>query len=489
MALTLVAVHAYRGHWIGDFWEHSAVVRELATHPTSPRHPLLLVDAPHAFANPYALLVAVLCRLTGASSVTGLAVASIANLLMLFVALRAFVRQFAAEHEEAVGFYLLLFTLLLWGPEPWDFSGFFHINVLSHALAYPSACAFWVSLLLLVLNQKGITERRPRLLVASIPMTAFVLLVHPAAFLFLATGVVAIAIDGWQRRTEALVSVTCLGIGALVALTWPYFPLWELLTHSAAAFNANNEAMYSRPLLRTWPALLGVPLLRVEARRSGGRVMALWFTMLLGIYLLGFVAARYNYGRVLVFLVFLLHFQLAGFVARIERKVATRQAGLPRVLVFGTVAIACILLSAPSLTATARDTLFAGRTSAGYAILGREVGQYDVMMADLGTGWIAASFGGKLVSAQHPLAFVSEREQRARRTDVRTFFDAATGQRERIALLRKHRVSYLLAPRGVEPDSAVVSAGTLRALGETVHEDDRLLLVRVDRHGWQASAP
>ena len=41
----------------------------------------------------------------------------------------------------------------------------------------------------------------------------------------------------------------------------------------------------------------------------------------------------------------------------------------------------------------------------------------------------------------------------------------------------------------IEPDSAVVSAGTLRALGETVHEDDRLLLVRVDRHGWQASAP
>ncbi|PYP80212.1 MAG: hypothetical protein DMD35_05575 [Gemmatimonadetes bacterium] len=86
--VALVAAHAARGHWIGDFWEHSAVVRELATHPLHPRHPLLVVDAPHALANPYALLVALFCRVTGASAATGLATASIVNLLMPLVALR-----------------------------------------------------------------------------------------------------------------------------------------------------------------------------------------------------------------------------------------------------------------------------------------------------------------------------------------------------------------------------------------------------------------
>ena len=82
------------------------MVRELATHPTHPRHPLLLIDAPHAFASPYALLVAALCRLTGVSSVTGLTVASLVNLVMLLVALRVFVRRFALAHTEAVFYYL-----------------------------------------------------------------------------------------------------------------------------------------------------------------------------------------------------------------------------------------------------------------------------------------------------------------------------------------------------------------------------------------------
>ena len=115
----LASVHAAHGHWIGDFWEHSAVVRELITHPVHPRHPLLLVDAPHAFANPFALVVATLARFTGASAVTALAVASLVNLLMLCVALRVFVRRFAPAHAGVVGFYLLLFMLFLVGHPVW----------------------------------------------------------------------------------------------------------------------------------------------------------------------------------------------------------------------------------------------------------------------------------------------------------------------------------------------------------------------------------
>ena len=179
LVFTLVAAHAARGHWIGDFWEHSAVVRELATNPLHPRHPLLVIDAPHALANPYALLVALLCRLTGASAVIGLATASIVNLVMLLVAVRVFVRRFAPAQVDAVGFYLLLFMLLLWGLEPWDFSGFYHVNVIVHSLPYPSAFAFWVSLLLLALNEKRIADGEPRLLLLTVPMSALVLLAHP----------------------------------------------------------------------------------------------------------------------------------------------------------------------------------------------------------------------------------------------------------------------------------------------------------------------
>jgi hypothetical protein len=483
LVVAVVAVHAAHGHWIGDFWEHSAVVRELMTHPGHPRHPLLLVDAPHAFESPYALVVATLARLSGTSAVTALTVASLVNLLMLLVAMRAFVRRFAPEQAEAVSFYLLLFMLLLWGREPWEFSGFFHVNALHHTLPYPSACALWVSLLLLALNGKRISQGRASLLLLIVPMGTAVLLVHPVAFLFVATGFVAMALDAADRRRELLTTVSVLAIAVVLALPWPYFPVWQLLSGASAVFNANNWEMYSQPLLRTYPAIVGIPLLVAEARRTRRWSMLAWATMLLGIYLFGFATANYNYGRVIFFLVLLLQFEVAKFAARLEARLDARGVAHAWQLVTAASVIGCVLLSAGSLVHAERDIRRGDRTDSGYAFLGREVGQYDVMMADLRTGWIAATFGGKLVSSQHPLAFVSADEQQARRTDVKTFFDPATSQVQRALILGRYRASYLLAPRRSALDSTVVAESALRALGEVTHEDDRFLLVRLNPRG------
>ena len=480
LVFAVVSVHAVHGHWIGDFWEHSAVVRELATHPLHPRHPLLLVDAPHAFANPYALAVATLSRFSGTSAVTALTVASLVNLLMLFVALRAFVRRFTSAEAQAVSFYLLLFMLLLWGREPWEFSGFLHVNVLHHALAYPSACAFWISLFLVALNAKRIAERRQRLLLLIVPMSACVLLVHPPAFLFVATGLAAMALDAPERWREMLVSAAALAIAVATAFAWPYFPVWKLLTSASGAFNANNAVMYSQPLARTFPAIIGIPILVAEARRTARWSVVAWAAMLFAIYVFGFLTASYNYGRVIFFLVFLLQFEVAKFAAQLEAGLDARGATSSWRLVTTIALVAGVLLSARSLVNAERDIRWGTRTDAGYAFLDREVGQYDVMLADLRTGWIAASFGGKLVSSQHPLAFVSDSEQRARRDDVTTFFDATSSQAQRARILSRYRVSYLLAPRRSAADSTLVSEGTLRAFGAIVHEDDHFLLVRLD---------
>jgi len=52
--------HTRNQLWVEDFWEHSAVVRELSTHLLHPKHPQLLLDAPHPFYSPYAVMVALL---------------------------------------------------------------------------------------------------------------------------------------------------------------------------------------------------------------------------------------------------------------------------------------------------------------------------------------------------------------------------------------------------------------------------------------------
>jgi uncharacterized membrane protein len=240
--------------------------------------------------------------------------------------------------------------------------------------------------------------------------------------------------------------------------------------------------MYSEPLLRTFPALLGVPPMIANARRTRRWSVPAWVTMLLALYAFGFVTASYNYGRVIFFVVFLLQLEVARFVAQLEARAEATGAGLSGRLVAGTAVVACLVLSEQSLVSTAWDTLRGPRAVAGYEFLTRDVGQYDVMMADLRTGWIAASFGGKLVSAQHPLAFVSEAEQRVRRSDVRAFFSAATSRAEREELLRKYGVSYVFAPRGGATDTTLVSDDALRSLGDLAHADDRFLLVRVGPH-------
>lgn len=153
--------------------------------------------------------------------------------------------------------------------------------------------------------------------------------------------------------------------------------------------------------------------------------------MLLGLYALGFVTANYNFGRVVFFVVFLPQLEIARFVGRVEAVVRASGPPIAGRLVAAVTVVTCLVLSERSLVSATWDTLRAPRAADGYEFLTRDVGQYDVMMADLRTGWIAASFGGKLVSAQHPLAFVSEEEQGTRRADVRTFFRAAASQTAR----------------------------------------------------------
>lgn len=49
LVLGLISAHILAGGWVGDFWKHTAAVRELATHPFDPQHPMVLSDAPNRF--------------------------------------------------------------------------------------------------------------------------------------------------------------------------------------------------------------------------------------------------------------------------------------------------------------------------------------------------------------------------------------------------------------------------------------------------------
>ena len=94
LLLVVMSGQAIYGDWIYDFWEHSAVVKELSVNPLHPNHPLFLVDKPHAFASPYLEVVALLSRVTSLNPINSLAVSGIVNLLLFLVGFAVFLLFF-----------------------------------------------------------------------------------------------------------------------------------------------------------------------------------------------------------------------------------------------------------------------------------------------------------------------------------------------------------------------------------------------------------
>jgi hypothetical protein len=257
-------MHALVGPWVGDFFEHAAVIRELAAHPLHPGHPQVPVAAPHPFYSPYAWLLGLATRISGASPLTVLAVAGIGNLGLLLVGLRRFVGLFAPSgQEEAATFYSLVFLLLLWG-SAWGFSGFFHLGVFGVVLPYPSTFAAGLSMATLRLHAD--TLRKPDGAASWLPRAgvgaavSVVLLTHPLTFLFLVCGLGAVTLAFARRIVHEVAILAGIGLaGVGLATLWPLYPFLDLVTSGTGGFHEPNRIMYDDVLGRVGLAWLGAP--------------------------------------------------------------------------------------------------------------------------------------------------------------------------------------------------------------------------------------
>ncbi|MBI4514936.1 MAG: hypothetical protein HY699_03855 [Deltaproteobacteria bacterium] len=445
VVFALMCLHTRNGQWVGDFWEHAAVVRELTTHPLHPRHPQLLLDAPHAFYSPYTLAVALLAKAVHLDAVVALSIMGLVNLALLFLGLRLFV--YTATHEGATAFYALLLTLFCWGSDAWCYSGFFHIGALGYVLPYPSTFAAALALIALGANRRRIETRLHIWFVPIFLLAATVLISHPTTFLFVAAALVSqsSAAKGSVLSEVALAGVL-LSLAVAAAAFWPYFPLLQLLLAESAAYDASNAVMYQQVVGRVWPALIGVPVVIAGIGSCRHRPAALLLLLLCGIYVFGGVSGRYSYGRVVSYIVLLLHIAIAEHLALLEYRVraTTTAGGWARGIVVpaGAAALALLLSFVPLRAALARALFASPPTYQPYRFLSQFVGQYDVVLADVGSSLIIPAFGGKVVAAAHPLAFVPD--QRVRRSDVDRFFSPDTGVAERRRIVQKYAATHLL---------------------------------------------
>jgi hypothetical protein len=478
VVVLLAVCYASNGLWSPDFWDHTAVVRALASNPLHPPHPVFNIDRPHPFESPYALLEAVVVRITKSSPADVRTVFGLLNIVLWLAALRWFVRSVrAGKHAD---FYVLLCTLVLWGYNAWSTSGFLHLNALGQVMTYPSTFATGMALLSFAAFLSLVKRSPPAILVLS-PVLALILLSHPISAVSLYVGLIALWFAYCRHRPFYVLAVLAVtfSISFLLACAWPFFSIKDLLFQSAA-YNAAEVGMYpgiSGLVSKTLPALFGFPIL-IQRMRHNPRDFAGWmFLGLLIIYSTGAVTAQYYLCRVLPFLVLMLHFALADWVARIEDLPSAARGRRAQALYAG---FACLVI-------VSSVTVFPG-IMASVPIFQHSAGQYhflasytrpsDVIISDPNTSLKIPVFGGKVVVYPQPVSFVND--QAARQESVRQFLEPRTADDDRLAIVRHYNVKYILLNKTELEHWPEVLRSVLR-FSKLAYSDTDLLLLRVTR--------
>jgi hypothetical protein len=461
--------------WVGDFWIYVATVGELAAHPLGPRNPLYGNDYAFAFFSPYTWVLGIVSRLSGQGPFETVVLQGFVNLALLLAALYAFVGAWVGRREA--GFYALLMVLFLWGSDPWLFSGVFHLRSLAHVLPYPSTFAAAVAL--------GTLATLPRLtrpgglgwiaLVA--PVMTLLWITHPVNALFLCVGLLAWSLDPLRpwRHWGALAFV--LAATLLLAMAWPLYPVPDLWFRQIALVHEGNDQMYKEALRRVWPALLGVPCMLVRLRRNWRDPLAAFTLGLAVLYAYGGVVGQWSYGRLLPHALLLLQVALADAVVALEDRIARlRAGGLWRHVLAAAIAGLFIVRSwSTAIEPTLRE---AGEGNPAWlAFLKTHVGRYEVVLTDLETCWYVPSFSGKIVAYPMSLPFVPDHAARVRA--VERFFEANATREERLAILKRYGVRWVLLEKSRAGDWGG-RREELRPMARVVFSDAEEELLRIE---------
>jgi hypothetical protein len=220
-----------------------------------------------------------------------------------------------------------------------------------------------------------------------------------------------------------------------------------------------------------------VLLLPLRLRVSRCDPLVLTFVVLAVVYALGDVTSRWSIGRVMPYGVLLLHIVLADRIAaRFGRGRLAPAAMVAVVVAVLFISAPNMELEKPAVRALPRS-VFPSLTDdyrpesivPTYSRLFAGVPRASVTMASERAGWPVPTYGGRIVAALHPQAFIANLAQRDR--DVATFFDPATPEAARGRLLCRYGADYVLVDRtdgGVAPGALADLGRRVRSAGQYV---------------------
>jgi len=486
--LVRYGLYATLGAWSEDFWEHSAVVRELMTHPWHPKHPQILVNAPHVFFSPYSLLVALFASSFHLDSITSLAIFGGINLLLLSFGLFRFCDVYFGKTCSTVASYTLLLSLFLWGQEPWLFSGFYNFQVFNEVLPYPSTFSLGLSLLALSINRKSHFSSVVRTNFVVLCMASVVLITHSLTAIFLIMGVGCQHLASRKLNLVSIFTLSGLILGALIlALYWPYFSMWQLIITEGSSFDFANKVMYLNVVNRIWPTLVLSPVIIWQALKRKNRDLALMLTGLTAIYCFGYLLNKYSYGRTITFVMLISNLLLAQTITEIENAlIKTRLISVYKTIWALTLTAVLLIWLAHSTKRllTVFNSIYLGRTVSSQITYGnlqflkKYTEPYDLIFADVDSSWIIPSISGKAIGTDHPLAFVPD--WYVRKWDLMQFYSTALDATDRQRILEKYRPRFLLIKKSLgDIATKVMQEFSDVNKYQKLFEDEKFVLIRL----------
>ncbi|MER5949129.1 hypothetical protein ABT127_24065 [Streptomyces sp. NPDC001904] len=450
--LVLLLAVVVRLPWAGDLGIHAATVERLRHDLLDPGDPLVAADADSPYYSPWTLLLGCVAKVTGLGVFVVLRIGAVVSLAVLAGGVWAFTGTFLERaatrwRRAAVAGLVLLCLVLLWGTTLFNWSGYLGLNSLALCVAYPSTFALGASFWLWALLRRATAWGH--FLGAGV-LWAVILLSHQFTGVVASLGALAVVLGArpWPGPAHWLRLGAGLATGLLLIALWPYYSFFALFG-AGENLEAIHRSLYRDLPARLWlVALVGGVALGLRWRRDRRDPLVLFCLAGLAVFAAGGLTGHWSWGRA-----------LPAVLIPAQTAVGLEVFGAPRRAVrlgLGWAVSAALLLGAWTQSGTLGYVLPRSALPAPVAAKYREpwggyqwitpwVAYGDVVLAKTFPARQIPAYGPYTVAPGYPDFFLGD--EHAREEAVRTYFAAGTARGDRVGVLRRYDVRWVVAYR------------------------------------------
>lgn len=445
-----------------DGAEHGAAVRELAQNLSNPSDPLL---ADHHGNSPRfvpsTLLMALVMRALQCDVLVILKIFLILYFLLFLVSAALFSKEYFNDVGQPP--WSIVSLLFLWGTG-WTGANAYMFSAILYTTYFPSVVSFSLSLLALCFQLRFLHTHKPGFLLATILSGSLTFVNHPPTgmFFLICSGLLYL-----ERRVlgKKAICYFCLSVASalLLASLWPYYSFLQDLLKTAsgemarvADYQLTRHYLYSKLLIRSGPALVGIPLLILFLLGRRHLFLTGGFIIFSFIYFTGYFFQISLAERFVFFTMCMLQIAFSRACRQwFSPALPSTSFNLRHITAWFLVVLLTIGIAIQTVFLYTQFVLPAFTFTQSHLLLNytspnqvqRDLARYlrdgDVVLSDIYTSWSIPVFtGAKIIALYHTPPHVKDNFERIKA--VETFFNTSTSSEERTIILKKYKVTHIL---------------------------------------------